>query len=66
MRLTVNGESCEYSGPPSLSELLRHLGIDPKKVAIERNLEIVPRSRIEEEAVEPEDSFEIIRLVGGG
>ncbi len=66
MQITINGKSSEYSGAPTLSELLRSLGIDPKKVAVERNLGIVPRSRIEDEAVEPGDVFEIIRLVGGG
>ncbi|MGC9965788.1 MAG: sulfur carrier protein ThiS [Syntrophobacteraceae bacterium] len=66
MLITINGKSSEYSGPPTLSELLRFLDIDPKKVAVERNLGIVPRSRIEDEAVEPGDELEIIRLVGGG
>jgi thiamine biosynthesis protein ThiS len=66
MRITINGESREYSGSPTLCELLRSLGIDSKKVAVEHNLGIVPRSRIENEAVEPGDAFEIIRLVGGG
>jgi thiazole synthase len=66
MHITINGKSSEYSGPPALCELLRSIGIDPQKVAVERNLRIVPRSRIEDEAVEPGDSFEIIRLVGGG
>ena len=66
MQITINGKSSEYSGPPALGELLRSLGIDPAQVAVERNLRIVARSRIEEEAVEPGDAFEIIRLVGGG
>jgi thiamine biosynthesis protein ThiS len=66
MEITVNGKSCEYSGQPILCELFRFLGIDPKKVAVERNLKIIPRSLIENEPLEPGDSFEIIRLVGGG
>jgi thiamine biosynthesis protein ThiS len=66
MRIKINGESSEYSGPPTLCELLRSLDIDFNKVAVERNLVIVPRSRIEDEAIEPGDEFEIIRLVGGG
>jgi thiazole synthase len=66
MQITINGKSSEYSGPPTLCELLRSLGIDPTKVAVERNLKIVARSRIEDEAVEAGDAFEIIRLVGGG
>ncbi|MGA2404713.1 MAG: sulfur carrier protein ThiS [Syntrophobacteraceae bacterium] len=66
MEITINGKSCEYSGQPTLCELFRSLGIDPKKVAVERNLRIIPRSRIEGEPIEPGDAFEIIRLVGGG
>ncbi len=66
MQITINGKSSEYSGAPTLRELLRSLGIDPKQVAVERNLRIIVRSQIEVEPVEPGDSFEIIRLVGGG
>ena len=66
MEITVNGENLDFTGRPILSELLRHLGIDPKKVAVERNLAIIPRSRIESEPVRPGDAFEIIRLIGGG
>ena len=66
MNITINGKISEYSGPPTLGELLRSLGIDPQRVAVERNLGIVSRSRIEEEPVEAGDTFEIIRLVGGG
>jgi len=66
MKVTINGNNSEYSGPPTLGELLRSLGIDPKKVAVERNLIIVPRSLMDSEPVEPGDAFEIVRLVGGG
>ncbi len=41
-------------------------GIDPEKVAVERNLGVVPRSLMECEPVESGDEFEVIRLVGGG
>jgi thiamine biosynthesis protein ThiS len=66
MKISINGKSSEYSGLPTLSELLRSLGIDPKKVAVERNLRVVPRSLMESEPVESGDSLEIVRLVGGG
>lgn len=46
--------------------MLRELGIDPLKVAVERNLEIVPRSALGEVEVEDRDSFEIVHFVGGG
>jgi thiamine biosynthesis protein ThiS len=66
MKIAINGNNSEYSGLPTLGELLRSLGIDPKKVAVERNLRVVPRSLMESEPVESGDALEIIRLVGGG
>ena len=50
----------------SIAELLGELGLDPRKVAVERNLEIVPRSTLGEVAVEDGDDFEIVHFVGGG
>lgn len=66
MKISINGNNSEYPGLPTLGELLRSLGIDPKKVAVERNLRVVPRSLMESEPVEPGDALEIVRLVGGG
>lgn len=66
MEIKVNGENRQYAGAPVLGELLRCLGIEPKSVAVERNLRILARGEIETEPVEPGDSFEIIRMVGGG
>jgi len=62
----VNGES--KSVPPGLTiaALLREIGIDPKKVAVERNLEIVPRSTLDSVRAEDGDAFEIVHFVGGG
>ncbi len=45
MRVTLNGERRELAGPTSVASLLAQLGLDPRKLAVERNLEIVPRSR---------------------
>ena len=53
-------------GPISIAEMLGELGLDPKKVAVERNLEIVPRSCLGEVCVEDGDAFEIVHFVGGG
>ena len=66
MEITINGQIREYSGPPALGELLRSLAVNPKAVAVERNLKIIPKSEIEAEPVAAGDKFEIIRLVGGG
>ena len=53
-------------GSISIAEMLGELGLDPRKVAVERNLEIVPRSSLSEVCVEDGDAFEIVHFVGGG
>jgi thiamine biosynthesis protein ThiS len=44
----VNGEQRSISGASSIADMLRELGLDPRRVAVERNLEIVPRSTLDE------------------
>ena len=66
MEIKINGEPRGYTGPATVGNLLRSLGINPKSVAVERNLRILARGEIEGEPIEPGDEFEIIRLVGGG
>lgn len=65
MRLTVNGEE-RFETPASLGELVIRLGLDGRKVAIERNLAIVPRSLWGETALIDGDRIEIVHFVGGG
>ena len=50
----------------SIAELVREIGFDPVRVAVERNLEVVPRSTLADVAVQDGDDFEIVRFVGGG
>ena len=50
----------------SVAVLARELGLEPAKVAVERNLEIVPRSTLGAVTVEEGDEFEIVTFVGGG
>lgn len=67
MELTINGEL--YSDlPPSMSvaELLVHLQLPKGKIAVERNLEIVPSSSFETHALSEGDKLEIIHFIGGG
>ena len=64
--IRVNGEHRRVPGGVSIAEMLNELGIDPAKVAVERNLEIVPRSAVSEVCVEDGDDFEIVHFVGGG
>jgi thiazole synthase len=66
LAIRVNGEPRRIPGGFSVTQLLSELGFDPQRVAVERNLEVVPRSRLAEVMVEDGDSFEIVHFVGGG
>jgi len=66
MRVTINGEPRELSAPLTVFQLLDDLGFDARKIALERNLEIVPRSAYRETAVEDGDELEIVHFIGGG
>lgn len=62
----VNGEQRSISAASSIADMLRELGLDPRRVAVERNLEVVPRSTLGEVQVLDGDAFEIVHFVGGG
>ena len=64
--VTINGEQRQVAAGVSLAALLSGLGIDPQRVALERNLAIVPRSTFGEMTVADGDQFEIVHFVGGG
>jgi thiazole synthase len=64
--IRVNGEPRQVSGGISIAAMLAEIGLDPRKVAVERNLEIVPRATLGEVRVADGDAFEIVRFVGGG
>jgi thiazole synthase len=64
--IRVNGEQRRVRPGISIAEMIGELGLDPRKVAVERNLEIVPRSTLGEVAVADGDAFEIVHFVGGG
>ena len=66
MNILVNGESREVPDGLTVSGLLGQLGIHPGQVAIERNLEILFRSKWETTFVQPCDRYEIVHMVGGG
>jgi thiamine biosynthesis protein ThiS len=66
LSIRVNGEPRQVPSGLSVAEMLRTIGIDPARVAVERNLEVVPRSALGEVPVEGGDIFEIVRFVGGG
>jgi thiazole synthase len=66
LNVTINGETRSLDGAMSVRELLVGLGMDPAKIAVERNLEIVPRSRYGEVALSDGDRLEIVHFIGGG
>jgi thiazole synthase len=64
--IRVNGVHRRVREGMNVAELALELGLEPTKVAVERNLEIVPRSTLGEVLVEDGDDFEIVTFVGGG
>ena len=64
--ITVNGEHRRVPAGLTIADLARDLGLAPEKVAVERNLEIVPRSTLKDVCVEDGDDLEIVTFVGGG
>jgi thiamine biosynthesis protein ThiS len=65
MRVQVNGELREVAATTILA-LVEELGLDIRKVAVERNLEIVPRSLHATTALTEGDRIELVQFVGGG
>lgn len=66
MQLIVNGEDREFDGLTAISSLIEALGLDGRKLAIERNLEIVPRSAYDQTPLCDGDRIEIVHFIGGG
>ena len=64
--IEVNGEARSVTGGLSISAMLAELGLDSRKVAVERNRVIVPRADLGDVAVADGDAFEIVHFVGGG
>jgi len=65
-RFTVNGEQHSFETAPTLTHLLEHLGLTGKRLAVERNGEIVPRSQHPDTVLADGDKLEIVVAVGGG
>jgi thiamine biosynthesis protein ThiS len=64
--ITLNGERFELTEPVTVNELLARLEIDPRRVAVERNLVVVRRAAFGETMVGEGDQVEIVNFVGGG
>jgi thiazole synthase len=66
LSIRVNGQHRRVREGITIAELALELGLDPDKVAVERNLAVVPRSTLADVKVEDGDDFEIVTFVGGG
>jgi thiamine biosynthesis protein ThiS len=66
MTIIFNGEPQELAAPTSVAELLRQLNVAPTRVAVEVNLELVPRAKLEEYTLREGDRLEVVTLAGGG
>ncbi len=66
MRLTINGEQRDFTASLTVEQLLQNIGLDPRKVAVERNLEVVPKSRYQATPLDDGDRIEIVHFIGGG
>ena len=64
--ITVNGEQRQEKPGLTVTDLLREMGLDPGRVAIERNLEILARPEWQKTSIQAGDRYEIVQFVGGG
>ena len=66
LTVTLNGQPYAVAPSASVAELLRQVGLDTRKVAVERNEEIVPRSTYAQTLLAAGDAIEIVHFIGGG
>jgi len=64
--IRVNGEHRRVPGGTSVADMVDLLGLDPRRVAVERNLAVIARSTLGQVCVEDGDDYEIVHFVGGG
>ena len=66
MTITLNGDPFELNAPMTVTQLLEHLSIDPRRVAVEHNLTVLKRAVFDSTMVREGDQIEIVNFVGGG
>ncbi len=66
MKIYVNGEEHEVAEGMTIAELLAHLAMQGRRLAVEVNEEIVPRSEHERRRLRPGDRVEVVQAIGGG
>ena len=66
MQVFVNGQPRDLPAGATVAHLLQSLGLDPRQLAVERNLELVPRTHHAATKLATGDRVEVVTLVGGG
>ena len=66
MRITLNGDPFTIADALTIHDLLAELGIDPRRVAVERNFVVIKRDQYGRTALGEGDQIEIVNFVGGG
>lgn len=66
MQILLNGQPHTLTGTPNVTDLLAELGLDVRKVAVERNRTIVPRTQHASTSLMDGDEIEIVQFIGGG
>jgi thiamine biosynthesis protein ThiS len=66
IEITVNGDGRRVRAGLTIADLIADLGLAGRRVAVERNRDVVPRARHGEERLQPGDRLEVVTLVGGG
>jgi thiamine biosynthesis protein ThiS len=66
MQIILNGDETSLPAEMTLAQLVEHLGVDRRLVALAHNGEVIPRDQHEQVTVRDGDAIEIVRMVGGG
>jgi thiamine biosynthesis protein ThiS len=66
VKIILNGDPFEVAGPLTVSQLLKQLDIDARRVAVEHNLVVLKRALFDSSNVGEGDAIEIVNFVGGG
>jgi thiamine biosynthesis protein ThiS len=66
MQIVLNGNETTLPSAMTLAQLLEHVGVDRRLVALAYNGEVIPRDQHEQVRVQDGDAVEIVRMVGGG
>lgn len=66
LSIRVNGENRHVEPGTSVADMVNGLGLDPLRVAVERNVQVIPRGQLATVMVEDGDDYEVVHFVGGG